>query len=101
MTVIKGLKNNNPPGADSAVNEYPKNGGFQIRNKLLKIMNTTFEKGEVPSDFRETLIKPLYKKLDKSEHGDYRSISLASVDCKLLSNMMLFRLRDDVDKVLR
>ena len=28
-------------------------GGCEVRNKLLKIMNTIFEKGEVPSDFRK------------------------------------------------
>ena len=33
--------------------------------------------------------------------GNYRGISLASVGCKLLSNMILFRLRDAVGKVLR
>ena len=33
--------------------------------------------------------------------GNYRGISLVSVGSKLLSNMILFRLRDAVDKVLR
>jgi len=46
------------------------------------------------------LIKPLYKKGDKSECGNCQGISLVSVGCKLLSNMML-RLRDAVDKVIR
>ena len=58
-------------------------------------------KGEVPNDFKKTLIKPLYKKGEKSEFRKYQSISLVSVCCKLLSNMILFRLRDDIDKVLR
>ena len=100
-TVLKGLKNNKAPGADRVVNEFLKYGGSEVRNKLLKIMNMIFEKGEVPNDFRKTLIKPLYKKGDKSECGNYRGISLVSVGSKLLSNMILFRLRDAVDKVLR
>ena len=57
-----------------------------------------FEKGEVPSNFRKTIVKPLYKKGDKSECGNYRGIRLVSVSIKLISNMMLFRLRDDVNK---
>ena len=32
---------------------------MRIRNTLHMIMNMIFEKGEAPSDFRETLIKPL------------------------------------------
>ena len=64
-------------------------------------MNMIFEKGEVPNDFRKTLIKPLYKKGDKSECRDYRGISLITVSSKFLSNMILFRLRDAVDRVVR
>ena len=60
-------------------------------------MNLIFEKGEVPNDFRETLIKPLYKKGDKSECGNYQGISLVSIGSKSLSNMILFRLRDAVE----
>ena len=100
-TVLEGLKNNKAPGADSMISEFLKYGGSEVRNKLLKIMNMIFEKGEVPNDFRKTLIKPLYKKGDKSECRNYRGISLVSVGSKLLSNMILFRLRHAVDKVLR
>ena len=64
-------------------------------------MNMTFEKEEVPSNFRKTLIISLYKKADKCDGGNCRCISLVSVGSKLPSMMMLFRLRDAVDKVLR
>ena len=64
-------------------------------------MNMIFEIGEVSNDFKKTLIKPLYKKGDKSECRNYRGIGLVSVGSKLLSNMILFGLRDTVDKVLR
>ena len=60
-----------------------------------------FEKGELLNDLRKTLIKPLYKKGDKSEFVDYRDISLFSVSRKLLSNMIFCRRREAVDKVLR
>ena len=36
-----------------------------------------------------------------SERVNYRGISLDSVGSKLLIDMILFRLRDEVDKVLR
>jgi len=51
-------------------------------SQKLKIRNVIFEKGEIPNDFRETLIKPLYKKGDNSECHNYRGISLVSVDQK-------------------
>ena len=40
-----------------------------VKNKLLKIMGMIFDKGEVPNNFRKTLIKPPYKKGDMSECG--------------------------------
>ena len=46
----------------------------------------------------KSLIKPMLKKGDKSECRNYRGISLVSVGSKLLSKMILFRLRDAVDK---
>ena len=64
-------------------------------------MNIIFEKGEVPNDFRKTLIKTQYKKGNKSECLNYRDINLVSVGSKLLSNMILFRLRGAVAKVIR
>ena len=96
--VLKGLKNNKAPCADSVINEFFKYGGTDVRSKLLKIMNMIFENGE-PHDFKKTLIKPLFKKSDKSECRSYRGNSLVSVGSKLLNNMILFRLRDAVDKV--
>ena len=66
----------------------------------MKIINIIFEIGEILSNFRKTPIKPLCKKGDKSECGNYRGISLVSVVSKLLSMILLFRLRDAIDKVL-
>ena len=45
-TVLKGLKNSKAPGDDSAVNEFFKCGGFEVRNKLRKILNMIFEYGK-------------------------------------------------------
>ena len=95
-TVLKGLKNNKAPGADSVINEFLKYRGSEVRNKLLKMMNMIFEKWEVPNDFKKTLIKPLYKKGNNSECSNYRGIGVVSVGSKLFSNMILFRLRDAV-----
>ena len=66
-TVLKGLKNNKAPVTDSVVNEFLKYSGPEVRNKLLNIMKMIFEKWDIPSDFRKTLITPLYKKGDKND----------------------------------
>ena len=60
VKVLKWWKNNKASDADSVVNEFLKYGGSEVRNKLLKIKKMIFEKGEVPNNFRKTLIKLLY-----------------------------------------
>ena len=59
VTLLKWLKNNKVLGADSVVNGFLIHGGYEVRNKLMKIMDMIFENGEVPSNFKKTQIKPL------------------------------------------
>ena len=99
MTILKGIKNDQASDTDRVANEFIEYNGYEVRNNLLEIM--IFEKGEVPSEFRKTLIKPLHKKGDESECGRYRGVSLVSVGSKLLSMMILYGLKDDVDKFLK
>ena len=40
----KGLTNNKASCVDSMINEFLKYDSFEVRDKLLKIMNITFEK---------------------------------------------------------
>jgi len=42
VTVLKGLKINKALNDDSVVNEFLKHGDYEVRNKLLKIMNMNF-----------------------------------------------------------
>ena len=63
------------PSAKNVVIEFLKYGGCELRDELLKIMSVIFEKGEVPSGFRNNLTKTLYKTCDKRERGNYRGIS--------------------------
>ena len=48
-TVLKGLKKNKGPGADSVVNEFLE-WWLEVRNKQLKIVNMIFEKGKVQTE---------------------------------------------------
>jgi len=48
-TVLKGFKNSNAEAADSVVNEFVKYAGFEVRDKLLMIING---RGGVPSNLR-------------------------------------------------
>jgi len=67
----------------------------------MKITGMIFGKGEVPSSFKEILIRPNCKRGLRSEYDNYRGIGLLFVGSRLLSVIMPFRLRNAVGKVLK
>lgn len=44
--------------------------------------------GEIPSDWREALVVPIFKKGDKHQASNYRPVSLTSIVCKLLEHII-------------
>lgn len=74
---------------------------YEVRDKLLMIMNMIFKKEEVSCNYRKTLIKPFQEKGNKNECCNYRGIRFVFVGSKLLGMMKLFRVRYVVDIVLR
>ncbi|KAI0217622.1 hypothetical protein LSAT2_030626, partial [Lamellibrachia satsuma] len=48
------------------------------------IFRQSLETGQIPSDWNQALVTPIFKKVSKSKAGKYRPISLTSISCKLL-----------------
>lgn len=75
--IIKSLKNDKSPGADSITAECFKNDS--------KRMAEIWQREEIPVDWKEALIHPLHKKGSKSNTNNYRGISLLPTAYKILS----------------
>ncbi len=54
-----------------------------------------------PEQFTTNLIVPLPKKGDLTLMNNYRGISLMSVAAKVLNKVLLYRIRDQIDAILR
>jgi hypothetical protein len=50
-----------------------------------------WNKEELPEQWKESIVVPVYKKGDKTEFSNYRGISLLSVTYKILSSNLLSR----------
>ena len=44
--------------------------------------------GDVPQEWRDALIVPLFKKGNRSDPGNYRPVSLTSVVCKVMERIV-------------
>jgi hypothetical protein len=89
---IEKLKRHKSPGIDHIPAELIKAGGRIIRSEIHKPIISISNKEELPKEWKESVIVPIYKKGDKTDCSNYRGISLSSTTYKILSNILLSRL---------
>ena len=68
---------------------------------LHRILNFVWEKEEIPDDWKRGLLVKLTKKGDLSQCGNWRGIMLLSIPSKVLTRVILNRIKVAVDEVLR
>ena len=73
---IEKLKNHKSPGIDQIPAELIKAGGRTIRGEIHKLIISIWNKEELPDEWKESIIVPIYKKGDKTDCNNYRGISL-------------------------
>jgi hypothetical protein len=66
---------------------------------IQKLIRSTWNKKELPQQWKESIIVPIYKKGDKTDCNNYRGFSLLSTAHKSLSNILLARLTPYVNEV--
>ena len=89
---IEKLKHHKSLSTDQIPEELSKAGGITIHSEIYKLFNTIWNKEELPQGWKDSIIVPFYKKEDKTDCSNYRSISLLSNTCKMLSIILPSRL---------
>jgi hypothetical protein len=77
---IEKLKRLKSPGIDQIPAELIQAGGN--RSEIHKLTNCIWSKEELPEQWKESVIVPIYKKGDKTDCSNYRGISLLSTHWK-------------------
>ena len=99
---VQELKSGKSPGLDYAVTpEALKYGGEAVIERLCQICNKVYLKEKAPKQITTTLIVPLPKKGDLSQMNNFRGISLMSMAAKVYNKILLNRIRDPIDNILR
>jgi hypothetical protein len=93
------LKRYKSPGIDQILAELIQAGENTLRSEIHKLINCIWNKEELPEQWRESIIVPIYKKGDKIDCSNYRGI-LLSTSYKILSNIHLSRLTPYVNEII-
>ena len=91
------LNANKSPGPDEFLPRVMKEVSTQVAPHLTAIFNNSLETGEVPSDWKEANVTPIFKKGDRKLPGNYRPISLTSVVGKVLEGIIADRILDHLE----
>jgi hypothetical protein len=73
---IAKLKKYKSPGSDEFPAELIQAGGEMLLSAIHKLVNSIWNKEELPNQWKESIIVPIHKKGDKTDCINYRGISL-------------------------
>jgi hypothetical protein len=99
MTTEK-LKRHKPSGIDQIPAELIKAGARTFRFEIHELINYIWNKKELPEEWKESIIVPIYKKGDKTVCSNYRGISLLLNTYVMLPNIVLLNLTSYAEKSL-
>jgi len=94
------LKSHKSPGTDQILAEGIKAGGRTIHYEIHILIIYIWNKEEMPEEWKQSIIVPIYKNGDKTGCSNYRGISLLPITYKILSNILLSRLTPYAEEII-
>ena len=86
--VLKNLRPDKSPGPDNIHPRILKECADELAGPLATLFRNTMELGELPREWKDAHVTPVYKKGLRSSANNYRPISLTSVCCKVLEKLI-------------
>ncbi|XP_024873965.1 uncharacterized protein LOC112455963 [Temnothorax curvispinosus] len=94
---IKRMKRNKATGIDGIPMEAWMYGGGSVKRKLVDLLKHIWREGELPEDWKTSIIVPLHKRGDEEKVENYRGISLLCSAYKIYAEVLRCRLKREVD----
>ena len=95
---IDQMKPGKAPGPDNITVTILKRLKTSLLTPLQIIFQRSMETGEVPQDWRDAHVSPIFKKGAKGDPGNYRPVSLTSIVCKLLESIIRDKITEHLDQ---
>ena len=87
-TLLSNLDPHKATGPDSIPSRFLKDYADCIALVLSLIFQASLQQGEVPKNWRQAFVIPIFKKGDRSSPGNYRLISLTSVCSNVIEHIL-------------
>jgi exonuclease III len=98
FNIVKSLKNTNACGIDDISTEIIKVVGLFLSYPLAHIINLSFSQSYFPQELKMAKIKPLFKKGDPCDPGNYRPIAIVPILSKIVEKAFCVRLMDFITR---
>ncbi|MCG7874753.1 MAG: hypothetical protein JAY78_00305 [Candidatus Thiodiazotropha taylori] len=86
--LMQGLNPHKAEGPDRIPTRFLKEFATELSPALTLIFQASLQQGEVPGDWKQANVVPIFKKGDRSSAANYRPISLTSVCSKILEHII-------------
>jgi hypothetical protein len=86
-------------GTDGIHPELIKYGGNKLLNRMYELVRQIWDKQRIPEEWKETIIVPVHKRGDREMCENYRGIALGNAAYKILSNIILRKIKPYIEKV--
>ena len=98
---VRQMRKGKAPGLCGITAEMLQQTGEVTVKWIHRVVTAVWEIEEIPEDWRKAIIVPLHKKGDKKLCSNSRGISLLSVPGKVFTRIILNRIKQTIEEVLR
>jgi hypothetical protein len=95
------MKRYKSPSSNQIPAELIQAEGEILCSKIPKLINSIWNKEDLPNQWEKSTSVPIHKKGDKTDCSNYHGISRLSTSYKILSNILLSRLSPYTDEIIR
>jgi len=87
--VLKNVKIDKSPGLDGIHPRLLSEMAETLSTPLTQVFQTSLDTGELPRQWKDAVVSPIFKKGSRKLPQNYRPVSLTSIVCKLLERLVV------------